>query len=257
MQGMDVNYWNEFAHEYDEHVIDAFTYGRSKTVGQQIKRFASPKKDVADFGCGPGKMLPYLSEKFRTVYGYDFSDKLLESARKRCADLKNVHIAQADLSQPVEHLPMVDVIVSLNAVLMPDPDLRTNFLHGMASRLNSGGHLILNVPSVESLLYSYFRETEWYRKEGSSPREAEELVEADCILQPMRTAQGVFIRGTEPTKHYLREELIVLARDEMDLEALDVLKMEYDWKIEMEDDTVPEWMGEPYPWDWILVAKKS
>jgi SAM-dependent methyltransferase len=254
---MDVNYWNEFAHEYDDHVIDAFTYGRSKTVGQQIKRFASTKKDVADFGCGPGKMLPYLSDKFRTVYGYDFSDKLLESARTRCSDLKNVHIAHADLSQPVDHLPMVDVIVSLNAVLMPDPNLRMNFLRGMASRLNPGGHLILNLPSVESLLYSYFRETEWYRREGSSLHKAEKQVDASYIIQPKRTAQGIFIRGTEPTKHYLREELIVLARDEMKLEVLDVLKMEYDWKIEMEDDDVPEWMGEPYPWDWILVAKKA
>lgn len=253
---MDVHYWNEFADEYDEHVIDAFTYGRSKTVGQQIKRFASPEKNVADFGCGPGKMLPYLAEKFRTVYGYDFSDKLLESARKRCADLKNVHIAQADLSLPVAHLQMVDVIVSLNAVLMPDPNLRMSFLQGMASRLNPGGHLILNVPSVESLLYSYFRETEWYRKEGSPPHKAEKQVDASYIIQPKRTAQGIFIRGTEPTKHYLREELIVLVRDEMKLEVLDVLKMEYDWKIEMEDD-VPDWMGEPYPWDWILVAKKS
>jgi hypothetical protein len=81
-------------------------------------------------------------------------------------------------------------------------------------------------------------------------------MDASYITQPKRTAQGIFIRGTEPTKHYLREELIVLVRDEMKLEVLDVLKMEYDWKIEMEDD-VPEWMGEPYPWDWILVAKKS
>lgn len=253
---MDVNYWNEFAHEYDDHVIDAFTYGRSKTVGQQVKRFASPEKDVADFGCGPGKMLPYLSEKFRSVYGFDFSDKLLESAHKRCADLKNVHIAQADLTLPVDHLPMVDVIVSLNAVLMPDPEMRMNFLRGMASRLKPGGHLILNVPSVESLLYSYFRETEWWRKLGNPPREAEALVDASYIIQPDKTAQGIFIRGTEPTKHYLREELIVLGQQEMGLEVLDVLKMEYDWATEMEDDHVPEWMGDPYPWDWILVAKK-
>ncbi|MBI3174568.1 MAG: methyltransferase domain-containing protein [Chloroflexi bacterium] len=252
---MDVNYWNEFAHEYDDHVIDAFTYGRSKTVGQQVKRFAAPDKDVADFGCGPGKMLPYLSEKFRTVYGYDFSDKLLEAAHKRCEGLKNVHIAQADLSQPVDHLPMVDLAVSLNAVLMPDPELRMNFLRGMASRIKSGGHLVLNVPSVESLLYSYFRETEWWRRMGNSPKEAEAMVDASYITQPQQVAQGVLIRGTHPTKHYLREELMVLARDEMGLEVLDVLKMEYDWKTEMEDD-VPDWMGEPYPWDWIMVAKK-
>lgn len=253
---MDVNYWNEFAHEYDEHVIDAFTYGRSKTVGQQVKRFAAPGKDVADFGCGPGKMLPYLAEKFRTVYGYDFSDKLLESAHKRCAELKNVHIAQADLSQPVDHLPMVDLAVSLNAVLMPDPELRLNFLRGMASRINLGGHLILNVPSVESLLYSYFRETEWWRRLGHSPKEAETLVDSSYVTPPQQVAQGVFIRGTHPTKHYLREELVVLARDEMGLEVLDVLKMEYDWKTEMEEENIPEWMGEPYPWDWIMVAKK-
>jgi len=48
---MDVHYWNEFAEEYDEHVIDAFTYGRSKMIGQQVKRFASLEKDVADFAC--------------------------------------------------------------------------------------------------------------------------------------------------------------------------------------------------------------
>jgi hypothetical protein len=109
---------------------------------------------------------------------------------------------------------------------------------------------------VESLLYSYFRETEWYRKGGKSPREAEMLVDASYIVQPPQTAQGIFIRGTEPTKHYLREELVVLAREEMQLEMLDVLKMEYDWKTEMEEETVPDWMGEPYPWDWLLVAKK-
>jgi hypothetical protein len=117
--------------------------------------------------------------------------------------------------------------------------------------------LILNVPSVESLLYSYFRETEWWRKMGNSPQEAEALVDASYITQPRQVAQGVLIRGTEPTKHYLREELMVLARDEMGLEVLDVLKMEYDWATEMEDDNVPTWMGEPYPWDWIMVAKKS
>jgi SAM-dependent methyltransferase len=254
---MDVNYWDDFAEEYDEHVIDAFTYGRSKMIGQQVKRFASPEKDVADFGCGPGKMLPYLSEKFRAVYGYDFSGRLLEFARKRCEGLTNVHIEQADLTRPVDRFPLVDVIVSLNAVLMPDPDLRMNFLRGMASRLKPGGHLILNVPSVESLLFSYFRETEWYRREGRSPREAEAEVDASYIIRPDRTAQGVFIRGTEPTKHYLREELLVLARDDMNLETLEVVKMEYDWKTEMEDDSVPDWMGEPYPWDWILVAQRK
>ena len=88
-------------------------------------------------------------------------------------------------------------------------------------------------------------------------QDAESMVEPYCIISAEQTARGVFIRGTEPTKHYLREELVVLAREEMKLEALDVVRMEYDWKTEMEDETVPEWMGEPYPWDWILVERKN
>jgi hypothetical protein len=49
--------------------------------------------------------------------------------------------------------------------------------------------------------------------------------------------------------------LVVLVRDEMDLDLLDILKVEYDWKTEMEDDRVPDWMSEPFPWDWLVIAK--
>src|SRR5512139_1808992 len=111
---MDEEYWNKFAHEYDDFVIDAFTYGRSHMVGQQIKRFASPKLTVADYGCGPGKLLPYLAGKFSKAFGYDFSEKLLDIARERCKSIPNIEIDQADLTQSVAHLPQVDVIISLN-----------------------------------------------------------------------------------------------------------------------------------------------
>jgi 2-polyprenyl-3-methyl-5-hydroxy-6-metoxy-1,4-benzoquinol methylase len=252
---MDVNYWNDFAHKYDDLVIDAFTYGRSNMVTAAIERFASLGRDVADFGCGPGKLLPWLAMKFQKVYGYDFSNKLLGIAKKRCKGLSNVTIKNADLSQPVDRIPMVDVVVSLNAALMPDTDLRLNFLRGMASRIKPGGHLVMNVPSVESILYDAFRETEWYRKEGHPTRKAEKMADVSCLTRPRMLAQGVLYRGTEPTKHYLREELIVLVRDEMKLDLLDILKVEYDWKIGMEDDQVPGWMSEPLPWDWLVIAK--
>lgn len=252
---MDVNYWNNVAHEYDDVVTDAFTYGRSNTVAEVIERFASPDLDAADFGCGPGKMLPLLASKFHKVYGYDFSDKLLEIAKKRCRGIKNLEIKNADLSQNVDHLPQVDVAVSLNAVIMPDILLRLAFLHSMASRIKPGGHLILDVPSFESLLYSTFRETEWHRKNGHTPKRAEKLTDVSSLSGPRMTAHGILIRGEEPTKHYLREELIVLIRDEMHLEFLDILKMEYDWKTELEEEEIPDWMGEPYPWDWLVIAK--
>jgi hypothetical protein len=138
---------------------------------------------------------------------------------------------------------------------MPDTNLRLNFLRGMASRIKTGGHLILDVPSMESILYDAFRETELYRKQGRSIRKAEKMVDVSSLTRPRMLSQGVLYRGGEPTKHYLREELIVLVRDEMKLDLLDILKLEYDWKIEMEDDQLPDWMGEPFPWDWLVIAK--
>lgn len=254
-RGMDEEYWNGFAQEYDDFVIDAFTYGRSHAVGQQIKKFASPAKVAADYGCGPGKLLPYLASKFKHVYGFDFSEELLRIARSRCDGIKNVEIQQVDLTKPVDELPLVDVITSLNAAIMPDTGIRMQFLRGMASRLKPGGILILNVPSVESLLFTAFRETEWLRRQGHSPRKAETQTDISSLSGPRMAAQGIYYRGEQATKHYLREELAVLIRDEMQLELLEIGKMEYDWTTELELEEVPDWLADPYPWDWILSAR--
>ena len=252
---MNAQYWNDFAHAYDDTVTDAFTYGRSNTLANIINRYSSKDLDAADFGCGPGKILPHLAARFRTVYAYDFSARLLNIARQRCTGLKNVKIRKADLSGPVGRLTQVEVIISLNAAIMPDTDLRLSFLHGMASRLRPGGHLLLDLPSIESLLYGTFREIEWHRREGSASQKAERMADVSCLPRPRMLARGVFYRGGEPTKHYLREELIVLVRDELGLDLIDILKMEYDWATEMEHNRIPAWMGDPHPWDWLVIAK--
>jgi SAM-dependent methyltransferase len=251
---MDVNYWNNFAHEYDQLVIDAFTYGRANTIAKQIEQFASRDRDVGDFGCGPGKLLPLLSKKFNRVYGYDFSDKLLDIAKERCQGLSNVEIVCADLSQPVRHLPLVDLAICLNAAIMPDTEQRMAFLKGLTSRIKPGGTLILNVPSMESLLYSASREAEWRRKIDLPPSEVEELTYTNCLTGPKLMAQGILLRGGEPTKHYLKEELIILVGQAMRLDLIEILKMEYDWKTELEIDSAPRGMRGPHPWDWLVIA---
>jgi hypothetical protein len=57
-----------------------------------------------------------------------------------------------------------------------------------------------------------------------------------------------------PTKHYLREELILLLEQE-GFNIKSIQKVEYDWKTEFVKP--PRWLKEPYPWDWMCVAKKK
>jgi hypothetical protein len=56
-----------------------------------------------------------------------------------------------------------------------------------------------------------------------------------------------------PTKHYLAEELsLMLQGSRLQIEHLD--KVPYAWDSEFGD--APRWMRAPYPWDWLVVAKR-
>ena len=53
-------------------------------------------------------------------------------------------------------------------------------------------------------------------------------------------------------KHYIQEELITMA-DSVRLDTVSVEKLEYHWQTEF--DQPPEWMGAPFPWDWLAVFR--
>ncbi|MGC8857368.1 MAG: hypothetical protein ACP5QU_11305, partial [Anaerolineae bacterium] len=126
---------------------------------------------------------------------------------------------------------------------------------GMVSRLKAGGYLILNVPSVESLLYSASREAEWRKKMALSDTEYQEFTYANCLTEPHLMAQGILRRGGALTKHYLKEELVVLIRQTLRLELLNILKTEYDWKTELEVERELRGIRGPRPWDWLVIAR--
>jgi len=71
--------------------------------------------------------------------------------------------------------------------------------------------------------------------------------------QPKDVLEGVVnIEGTL-TKHYLFAELYSLFNSgKFVVEAID--QLEYDWNTEF--TSPPEWMRDPYPWDWIVEVKR-
>ncbi|HET6428038.1 MAG TPA: class I SAM-dependent methyltransferase, partial [Phycisphaerae bacterium] len=117
-----------------------------------------------------------------------------------------------------------------------------------------GGHLLLVVPSLESELYSQFRLLEWNLKEGLPPQQAA-AEETEAFTDPGASPpMGILCRNGVPTKHYLREELAVTIAA-VGLEVVQVGKVEYPWDTAFA--APPSWMREPYPWDWMLLARKG
>jgi SAM-dependent methyltransferase len=250
---MDARYWDKIANTYDQEVTDAYTWGRGRTVKNIIDQVASQSIDVTDYGCGVGKLLPYLSQCFGTVYGFDFSNDSLEIARTRCRNYPNVQIAQVDLTNPTSELPKTDIAISLNVAIMPDAEKRNVILQVITSSIRPGGTLILVIPSVESILYTINRETEWHARKGLSQKDAVSTTDLSYLTNLKSVAQGLFSRGGSLTKHYLKEELVVLVKN-LGLDLQSIEKVEYSWTTEYEK--VPRWMRDPYPWDWLVVAQK-
>ena len=66
--------------------------------------------------------------------------------------------------------------------------------------------------------------------------------------------EGIVKISDTPTKHFLREEVLMTFRD-ADFEVMKLEKIEYSWEADFEEP--PTWMQDPYPWDWLVVARKS
>lgn len=250
---MDRAYWDSVARNYDEKILDALRTDRKRVIRRTIQEHADKRRVAADFGCGVGKTLPLLSKIFSFVDAFDLSSKNLEVARRACRSLPNVRYHHHDLSTRDTSL-RVDFAVSINVLLTPSHEVRDGILRTMCRGLRPQGTLMLVVPSLESALYSDYRLLQWNMREGFTYEDAREEGLAAEAKNGGAVANGMIALDGVPTKHYLREELEVVLR-EAGLEPLETQKVEYTWRTEF--DEVPTWLREPYPWDWMVLARKK
>ena len=133
-------------------------------------------------------------------------------------------------------------------------NIRHRMLEAMGKVLKPGGHLVLVVPSLESSLLVDLRFVQWRWKDGSSFGRALRSVYPQDPLADHKARQGILGIDGVATKHYLREELHFILED-AGMDVKEVVKIEYSWDTEFE--RVPRWMREPYPWDWLVIARRE
>ena len=245
--------WGALAPRFDQRVCHVLNEERNGRVEAAIRATLRRDDRVADFGCGTGRALPLLAELAKQVDAYDFAPGLLAVAERATASLGNVTCRVADLSDEGLNLPAVDAGVCINALLSPRAPLRSKMLGAISRTVRPGGRLVLVVPSVESVLLGIHRNVEWHVREGWADREARAATDLSGVTAA-GVRDGVFERGGVRTKHYLREELgLLLESFGWTVEAID--KAEYDWTTEFENP--PSWMGEPFPWDWVVRGRSA
>jgi 2-polyprenyl-3-methyl-5-hydroxy-6-metoxy-1,4-benzoquinol methylase len=248
---MDKNYWEKiFKKDYDVEIFDVLKYDRKEVIKSYINTVVSPHKDVADIGCGIGKWLPFLSDAFKRVYAVDLSTSNLNYAENRYKKLDNISYFNADLSKPYKFEKRFDVILCIAAIITSSQSKRDALFRSLSINVNNGGHVILVVPSFESFLYKEFVYNKCKRQQISFPKQSNNTVSKKEFNY---FKHGSINLDQVPTKHYLKEELIIILQ-ELGFRIEKIDKVEFSWKIET--DKAPSWAAGMGPWDWIVVAQK-
>lgn len=250
---MDRAYWDAVGEDYESEIFSVRDHDTAGLVAGHIARHADPDHTAADLGCGVGKFTPLLAESFGQVHACDLSPKLLAQARRACTGHTNVEFRQTNLGRDPHPFDPVDFVLCVNVLIMAGLNARMGALRAVTAQVKHGGHLVLVTPSTESMLYTQFRRIDWCLREGMDCDEAlrDSLPSHGSIRnlhQGIRPIEGV------PTKHHLKEELLVLLRGH-EMDVLSVEKVTYPWTTEF--DNPPEWMDGPHPWDWLVVARRK
>jgi SAM-dependent methyltransferase len=252
---VDARYWEAVGKRYEDEIFASSRSDARSVIRRRLDELADSRRVAVDFGCGVGHYLPLLASRFRVVHGVDFAESLVEQARRRTARLTNVTVHRADLASARTRLPVprARVAVCANVLISDDAAMRRRILKTIHRCLAPGAHLLLVVPSLESVLFANHMLIEWNRRRGVD--EAEAIASGiPATARSMREiAQGLVRIEGVPTKHYLREELEGLL-DAAGFTIGGCDKVEYGWETEFERP--PNWMTRPGPWDWLCVARK-
>jgi predicted TPR repeat methyltransferase len=140
-----VAYFDDFAADFDEQVVDKLGYGVPKALAELVRPALGDKARVLDLGCGTGLMGAAMSGPGIELIGVDLSPHMLELAQKREI---YAELIQADASEALDRA----AAGSYGAVLAADVfiyigDLAEVF-RGVARVLRRGGVFGFSVQTI-------------------------------------------------------------------------------------------------------------
>ncbi len=111
---------------------------------------AKPNPTVLDIGFGTGTLTRKLYENGYTVYGQDFSSKMIELALEK---MPEAHLYKDDftlgLVEPLKH-EHYDFIVATYSIHHLTDVQKVNFLKELLDRLNDGGKILIGDVAFET-----------------------------------------------------------------------------------------------------------
>ncbi len=133
-------FWDHVAGVYDifVNVVNRKTHRELKRI---IAGLIGPEDEVLECACGTGFLSAVIAGRCKRLTATDFSEKMLEKARKNCAAFRNVTFAFADITALGYPDESFDKVAAGNVIHLLDEPLRA--LAELNRVCRPGGTLIL------------------------------------------------------------------------------------------------------------------
>jgi len=247
---MEAKDWDKLAeqHAYYSEILSPLRYPASKRqLLAAIRTYASKHKQLLDLGCGLGKLIPYLSQRFKHVTAIDFSKEMIEQASKHTQ--KNTRIEQTDMRDLSEYHDF-DVAISINSILAPSIPEADHIFREIKQALKRNGVLIAVLPSMDSAIYVAML---IYEKQLKKTSKQKAKKRTNHIIGHYDYLRGLFTEnGTQ--KFYYNFEINYRLK-KAGFTNITVEKLHYPWTaLENYHMNFP---NQEQPWDWLVIARTT
>ena len=250
---MEARDWDRLATRYHREVISPFQKGVKNPLPASLKRIrGAPQMRAVEFGCGTGSLLPLLSSRFGHVTAIDFSERMLEFARRRVTR-RNVRLVRRDLRDLGTFRGRFDVAVAVNAILAPDAREVNAIIDGIFRSLRPGGRLLAIFPAMEPVLYQAMLIYEEEVSVVGGRKRALSRTRRRLERSKFNFELGLYEDAGLAQKFYYDFE-VRFRLQRAGFRWIRIGKVLYPWNAErIGYDLFP---GQPRMWDWFVTARR-
>lgn len=249
---MKKNPWDSLAGDFEQSVMEIAKQDLRNTLKEEITHASRGSDLAADLGCGVGSLLPLLGRNFSKVYAVDYSSALLKEAQLRVKS-PNIQFVRHNLAGDRPLNFVADVTFCINALINPRHSVRKKIVKSVWNTTKKGGLSIIVVPSFESVFNAYQALIRCRIREGCKRHQAVRSMNNWFGTEVISPVDGIVNIGESPTKCFMGEEITTFLSD-IGFEVLRIRRIEYPWVEEIHNP--PSWLRDPYPWDWLVLARR-
>ncbi|MBU1001713.1 MAG: methyltransferase domain-containing protein [Proteobacteria bacterium] len=237
------DFWDRLT-DYDQEIMSIFATEQNVVIDALAAVPDKASKTVADFGCGVGNSFVHLKD-FRTVYAVDYSENMLELARKQRQP--NVELMQGDIVETRLPEPC-DLTLALASVM---PENLVHFhaiIQNLVTNTAENGSIFMALPSLESRTFGYQLEVEIQAQKGRDPVQIMNSLMEQITLYQFNPLGYMLTDGGMMQKAWLREE-IEFRLSEYGFRAVNIHKFEVEWERQVKR---PDMKHLPRHWLWFV-----